>query len=246
MKQKGIQHKSTESVEGAIKDVDRKTGTVTGYYAAFDSKDSDKDIIRKGAFNKSIGEMGAQGKDLIFHLHQHDAGQVLGKPSVLLEDDFGLYFETKFADTALANDVLALYEAGVYKQHSIGFQYMPDKTIHHDKGESEYYELMEVKLYEGSTVTWGANSNTPFTGFKSEQDKEEKITKEIKSLLSAIKSVNGLTDETYKLMELRVLNLTKKLSEPLQDTPKVSEPTVETVTQKGLDYNYLITNFKLT
>lgn len=245
MKQKGIQHKSTESIEGAIKDVDRKSGVVTGYFAAFDIKDSDKDIIRRGAFNKSIGEMGAQGKDLIFHLHQHDAGQVLGKPHVLVEDEFGLYFETKFADTRLANDVLALYEAGVYKQHSIGFQYLPDKTIHHDKGDSEFFELLEVKLYEGSTVTWGANSSTPFTGFKSEQEKEEKIQQEIKSILRAIKSVDGLTDETYRLMELRVLNLTKKLSEPLVSTPKVSEPSEKSDTQKGVDYNYLIQNFKL-
>ena len=41
-----------------IKDIDGKKGIVTGYFADFNSIDSDGDIIRPGAFSKSISEWG--------------------------------------------------------------------------------------------------------------------------------------------------------------------------------------------
>ena len=45
--------------EMQIKDVDGKKGIVTGYFSDFNSIDSDGDIIKPGAFQKSISHYGA-------------------------------------------------------------------------------------------------------------------------------------------------------------------------------------------
>lgn len=44
---------SIKSVDASIKDVDQKKGIVSGYFAAFHSKDADGDIIKPGAFAKA-------------------------------------------------------------------------------------------------------------------------------------------------------------------------------------------------
>ena len=43
-----------------ISDFDEKNGVVKGYGSYFDNKDSDQDIIRKGAYQKTIQENGSR------------------------------------------------------------------------------------------------------------------------------------------------------------------------------------------
>ena len=45
-----------KSISGNINDIDVKNRIVTGYLANFGTKDSDDDVIEKGAFAKSIKE----------------------------------------------------------------------------------------------------------------------------------------------------------------------------------------------
>ena len=49
-----------KSFEYGIKDIDSSKGIITGYFSAFNSKDSDGDIIFKGAYSKTIQERRAQ------------------------------------------------------------------------------------------------------------------------------------------------------------------------------------------
>lgn len=182
---------------GLVKDVDTKKRVVTGYLSAFGNKDYDNDIIPKGAFTKTLTER----KDNIFFLNQHNWKQPHGKFSMLKEDNFGLYFESEpLIDTSYSSDALKLYEAGIVKEHSIGFQVM--KT---EKGsEPNTTMLTELKLYEGSNVTLGANSSTPFTGFKSLTIKE--VNDHYKLILKAFR--NGtFTDETFGLLEIALKQL---------------------------------------
>jgi len=48
----------TDSISATIKDVDGKQGIVSGYFNSFNNVDSDGDIIRPGAFTKTIAENG--------------------------------------------------------------------------------------------------------------------------------------------------------------------------------------------
>lgn len=125
---------------GAIKDIDVKSRIVTGYLSAFGNVDSDNDIIEKGAFSKSINE---RFND-IFYLQQHDWSKPLGKFKKLVEDEKGLYFEGEIINTSFGEDQLKLYEAGIVKEHSIGFI-----TVKSEKGNNARI-IKEVKLYEGS------------------------------------------------------------------------------------------------
>jgi len=205
---------------GTLKDVDVKSGTVTGYFAGFGNVDSDGDMITPGAFKKSINERGPDGVNRIAHLLQHDTYQPLAKPHVLQEDSKGLYFESTIAGTTYGKDALLLYEAGVYNEHSVGFQTITSERM--ESGTGIYYELREVKLWEGSTVTWGANSETPFIGFKSAGKKQ--IGDRFDKLIKAIK-IGTLTDETIHSIELEIRQIKALLTqEPSTDTLGDDEP----------------------
>jgi len=203
-----------KNFEGNIKDVDVAKRVVTGYLSAFGNKDYDNDVVEKGAFSKSINER----KDKIFFLNQHNWAQPHGKFSVLQEDDKGLYFESEpLIDTSYSSDALKLYEAGILKEHSIGFV-----TIKDDQKDGVRI-LRELKLYEGSNVTLGANPETPFTGMKSLTlaDINDKCT----LLYKAIRN-GDFTDETFTLLEYSLKELQfqayelgkKSLTEPFKDT----------------------------
>jgi HK97 family phage prohead protease len=182
------------------------------------------DIIVKGAFTKSIGER----KDQIFFLNQHNWEQPHGKFNVLQEDAKGLYFESMpLIDTSYSSDLLKLYDAGIINEHSIGYTTMKDE---YDKKEDARI-LKELKLYEGSNVTLGANPETPFLGMKAGTKRASDQVKRIMKMLR-----NGdLTDDTFALLEIalkqyetELIELGKKanVEPPVKDTQP--EPSADT------------------
>lgn len=199
---------------GAIKDIDVKSRIVTGYLSAFGNVDSDNDIIEKGAFSKSINERFNE----IFYLQQHDWSRPLGKFTKLEEDEKGLYFEGEIINTSFGEDQLKLYEAGIVKEHSIGFI-----TVKSEKGSNARI-IKEVKLYEGSAVTLGANSNTPFLGFKSSVNEAKDLYKKI---LKAHKD-GSFTDETHGLFEIALKQFEAQIIEEYKSTQTNEEPPKST------------------
>jgi len=201
-----------KNLQQGISDVDVKKGIVTGYFSSFDNMDSDGDVIRKGAFSKTINE----NFNRVRHLLDHDATKSVGKIMELKEDQRGLYYESKAGRHTLGRDFLLMVEDGLITEHSIGFV-----TIK-QKGMGQYNEISEVKLYEGSSLQgWGANEMTPITGMKNFED----TTFLMDNILNAIK--NGkYTDETFAKLELQLLQLHKQLQilkEASVDTPEPSE-----------------------
>lgn len=189
-----LQYKGTA---GSVKDVDSNKRVVTGYLSAFDNLDHDRDIMAKGAFSKSIAER----KNQIFFLNQHNWKQPHGKFNVLQEDEKGLYFESNpLPDVSYSNDVIKLYEAGIINEHSIGFNVIQSS---YDK-DQDVRIIKEVKLWEGSNVTLGANSSTPFTGMKSLTIKE--INQQCALILKEVRHGN-YTDETFMLLEIALKQL---------------------------------------
>jgi len=146
-----------KSLSNSIKDVDTSQGIVTGYFSAFGNIDDGMDMIVKGAFAESIKSWGTQGKDRIKHLWQHDTDKPIGKITLLKEDDYGLYFESKLSKTQLGQDALIQYQEGILKEHSIGYSVIQEEKKADANGKLTHWELQKVKLWEGSTVTWGMN-----------------------------------------------------------------------------------------
>jgi len=240
----------TKSFTIDITDVDVDSRIISGYCSTFNNVDSDGDLIVKGSFAKTLMENGPDSANpRIFHLYQHDITQVLGRPTVLKEDEKGLYFETKIANTSLGNDVLALYNEGIINEHSIGFQTIKSAN------RGSYNEIQEVKLFEFSTVTFGANANTPFLGFKSQFADQESITSQFDKVSKMLKA--EITPETTQLLHIYLNQLktafldlsTKSVEEPnplqdsLEDTHPIDE-AIEVEVKKNNDLELLESFFK--
>ena len=229
-----------KNLQGEIKDIDAKKRVVTGYLASFNNTDHHNDIIERGAFKKTIYER----MNDIYFLNQHNWAQPHGKFQILLEDAKGLYFESKpLVDTTYSSDLLKLYEAGIVKEHSIGYSTITSEF----DDERSVRVLKELKLYEGSNVTMAANPETPFTGFKCKTMKE--IDDEVKKITKAMRG-GTFTDETFILLEVALKQLQKdaynlgeqeyikslKDIEPVEATPIIVEP----------NYTKIINEFRKT
>jgi HK97 family phage prohead protease len=219
--------------KGAVKDVSGRT--VTGYYASWgaladdpapDSMwiDSDGDVFDPTAFNKTIAQNGPEGANRIWHLFNHSFGAPINKPKVLKADNFGVYFETVFPETTLGNDTLKLYEAGAITEHSVMFNIIQSRTNERSMQGEEYQLIQEVRMWEGSSVLWGANSNTPTTGIKSEQAEAQ-----IK-LLDSLMHNGTFSDETFLMIEksLQDIKAIYKGTNDLHPEPKHTEPAKPT------------------
>ena len=209
----------------AVKDVDVKKGIVTGYLSDFDTKDYDGDIIVKGAYKKTIQERTQ------YFLNQHNWYQPHGFFSVLEEDTKGLYFESNpLIGTSYSQDALKLYEAGIIKEHSVGFITIKDEYSQKDNARI----IKEIKLLEGSNVTLGANPNTPFTGFKSMTMDE--TNDQVKKIMKMLK--NGtLTDETFTLLEIALKQLQKQAYNLGIESLKDNEPLKDSTQSKSIEPN---------
>lgn len=197
-----------------LKDVDRKTRTVKGYFAAFNTKDADGDVIRPGAFAKTIAENGpASTHPRIKHILNHNPYQPLGKLKSLTEDAHGLLYESEIGTHQLGDDFLKMVESGLISEHSIGYRVIKEEN---DR-ENETNYLNELKLWEGSSLTaWGANEFTPLVSAKGVgvDVLEEKML--------ALEKFCKNSDASYETIELLLLQI-KQLHQYIIDL-KGTEP----------------------
>ena len=203
-----------------VKDVDAKSGVVAGYFSAFASVDSDGDILMPGAFKRSIQDWGVDGKQRIKHLLNHNPSQPLGKLTVLKEDNFGLYYESKIGTHQLGKDFIKMVESGLIGEHSIGF-----KTLREQKG-SDANEIHDVMLFEGSSLTaWGANENTPLIGMKGMKNIEQ-IQDQIKSFEKFIRD-SDVSDETIDLCLIKVKQLAQTIKQMQTSSTMAAEAPLQ-------------------
>lgn len=204
---------------------DTESRKVSGYLASFGTKDSDSDIIVKGAFTKSINERGVNSVTdrKIAYLWQHDMKEPIGKFTLLQEDEKGLYFEAEVSKIPLGDRVLAQYADGTLNQHSIGFQYVWDKMEYDE--ETDAFIIKEVNLFEGSVVTMGANENTPFTGMKAADidNANKDLKKEFESYLKRFSHV-----EQYELKQFVKKHIEITKQEPFNKDTLKHEPSEDT------------------
>ena len=151
----------------------------------------------------------------------YSCNQPHGKFSVLREDAKGLYFESEpLINTTYSDDAIKLYEAGIMTEHSIGFVTL--NSIDEVIDSKQIRKIKEVKLYEGSNVTIGANSSAQFMGLKNMtiKDLDEKIKKIIKYMRKGDISDDGfrLLELSLKDLQLHSFNLGKNTLE-LQESP---------------------------
>lgn len=183
----------------------------------------------------------------IKHALNHDLCELPGKIQTLEERIMnvagygnieGIYFETLMADTELGNDTLKNYMAEIYDNHSIGFRYVMDKLTMVERDSKAAWDKVvsnlinpqdaetrtwlwtvgEIKLFEGSTVAFGANSLTPFLGMAKAMTKDGLVSamvSRITRLEKALK-VGTQTDDMLQRFEIETLQV-KQMLEDLTD-----------------------------
>lgn len=212
---------SYKSISQQFKDVDLKGRMVSGYFSAFNVKDSDGDIILPGAFKKSIDERGPKSnRPRIKWFLNHDSWQVPGVLKELQEDSYGLAYTGVVGTHNLGNDFLKMVDSGIITEHSHGFRIVTEER----RDDVNY--IKESYLYEGSSLTaWGANEFTPLTGVKQQFDKE-RIIERIKRLEKFCKDSDA-TDETIEALLIEVKQLSQLVvsltTEPEQSTQPEKE-----------------------
>ncbi len=240
----------------AVKDIDIDTRIVKGYFASFNNVDSDGDSIMPGAFNKSIKEHGTESisNRKISHLAFHDVTRPVGVIKVLKEDDKGLYFESELGTHDEGNNALKMYKDGIIREHSIGFNYIADKTqfIEVNKDETDndliknvggYWKLHEVKLWEGSFVTFGSNSETPnLSAIKSKEDIDNELDKLKQRMNVFIKALkDGNYSEKYnQLFEVELLQIQKSFESLVKFEPFNKTLEQNKTDEDGTDHQKLM------
>lgn len=219
----------------AFKDIDAKKGIVTGYFSAFNNKDSDGDIILPGFFAKSIKERGPKSaQPRVKHLLDHNRTKAVAVLQDLKEDNIGLQYESKAGRHTNGQDWILMCEDGIITEHSVGFE-----TIKDERKDNINY-LMEGILWEGSSLQgWGANANTPITGIK-----ELKLTELSDRFVLIEKCIrNGkYSDEAFPHLEKELKAIKYLLQLLTLDTTKPDHPIDTTLPGlKVIDLNNLFT-----
>lgn len=133
-----------------IKSLDA-TGRFAGYASVFGVVDAQKDVVVRGAFEKSLRARRGEIK----LLWQHRPDEPVGTIERLFEDSKGLYVEgTLLLKVARSREAFALLKSGALDGLSIG--YMPIRS--RKSPLSGARELTEVDLLEVSLVTFPANA----------------------------------------------------------------------------------------
>jgi HK97 family phage prohead protease len=211
-----------------VYDIDEKNSLVKGYGSFFDNKDSDQDIIRKGAYQKTIQENGSRVK----YLYQHDMMQPIGKMTELYEDDKGLVFVAEVPKTSLGKDVIELMKAGVITENSVGI--MP--IVKENKGD--YREIREVKLYEISAVTLAANDQAKILDVKGISNIDQ-VYKRYDNICKLLRK-GDISDNLGYALESEILKLKTYFINATQPVVETTEPVEKS--QEVDIYKYLINN----
>ncbi|MGJ3231319.1 MAG: HK97 family phage prohead protease [Oceanicaulis sp.] len=120
---------------------------VAGYASLFDIEDHGRDLVRAGAFARSLKAKGARGVRMLF---QHDAGEPVGVWDEIAEDGRGLYVRGRILSGGpRGRAALGLVREGAVDGLSIGF-----RTVRSAPRPGGGRDLLELDLWEVSIVTF--------------------------------------------------------------------------------------------
>ncbi len=178
--------------------VDEGEHVIEVKFASFGNVDSDGDLLVKGCFAKSVNDRGPQSSTnrKIAFLWQHDMRNPIGRILEIREEDDGAYARIRMSDFDAVPDAKRAYVQltdGDINQFSFGFEYVWDK-VEYDE-EKDAFIVREVKLYEISVVTFGANERTEFMGEIKSEEAVKAYLKNIAYDKEKLKEIKRVIDE---------------------------------------------------
>lgn len=141
-----------------------ETGVFSGYGSVFHNEDSYGDVVRPGAFKKSLAEWAKKDR-LPPMLWQHDRREPIGVFTKMVEDEKGLFVEGRLLidDIPQARAAYALLKEKALGGMSIGYREILIEQDHDEKVTN----LLELDLWEVSVVTFPANEEATVDSVKS-------------------------------------------------------------------------------
>jgi len=134
-------------------------GTFEGLLSVYGNVDLGSDLVEPGAFTKTIQE----NKGVVPMLWQHDQKSPIGQLE-LVDSAEGLRVKGRFElEVQQAREAYVLVKSGIIKGLSIGYVAVKSVAI---KGVRH---LKELRLLEGSVVTFAMNPEAMITAVKAEQ-----------------------------------------------------------------------------
>ncbi len=186
-----------------------ESGTFTGYLSVFDVVDSYGDVVKKGAFRKSIKD-----KKEFPILWSHDMFEPLGV-FIAVEDDKGLLITGKLnLDVQRGREIRSLMAQGAVKGLSIGYRVMDSKPAERDGLQVRL--LKEIDLWEGSPCVFQACPDAEVDEVK---DRFGQFRREIEAI-DAFQITPEIRAELTNLIESLIALHGK--AEPPAGTPKKS------------------------
>jgi len=150
-----------------VRKFDDTDGTFEAYVAVWGDVDSYGTRFTRGAFRKSIQERLKAGNIKI--LWQHNIKEPIGIVKDAREDDHGLLVNGKLdIGVERADQARTQMLSGTINQMSFGFDIVKQK-----RATDGFIDISEVKLWEVSPVTFGANENTSVVNVRSRFEQAE-------------------------------------------------------------------------
>lgn len=166
----------------------------SGYASVFGGVDSYGDTIMPGAYKATL-----EDRKRPVAMRWNHYGPVIGKWTVMQEDEKGLYVEGELtAGHSVANDAYALLKHGAISGLSIG--YRPVKAVENQHGG---VDLHEIDLIEISVVESPADMSAQISDVKSAIEQAE-TRKEFEELL---RNAGGFSRTDAKALVSRIKSL---------------------------------------
>ena len=210
-----------------IIDIEDGVGYIEGYASVFGNVDHDGEVIEKGAFTKTLleGLPSRRIKLVDFHNAWLDSDYIIGVVEEANEDEHGLWFKARFSSVRRAQDVRTKIKEGILEALSIGYEVVKDRF---DREAGIRY-LTELKLFEISVVSWGANPLATINNSKSFNSQLRRLAwsaLRMKNLNQVLKEGQVLSQNNVKLIREAIADLQALLAvaEPDDSTQVNQEP----------------------
>lgn len=170
-----------------VKATDNDKGIIEGYGSVFGNVDFHDDIVKPGAFTKSL-----QKRNPALLLH-HDMRMPAGIWIEAREDDKGLFLRGQLnMEVQSSREAFSLAKQGALTGLSIGFFTKSDEII------DGIRHIKEVELLEVSMVTIPANQRARLTGTKSAPDNERDLEKALRELGYGREQAKAIVSKGFK------------------------------------------------
>lgn len=142
-------------------------GQFTAYASVFGNRDSYGDVVMPGAFTNTLADWKASGNPipLLFGHNMSDPDFNIGSVVNAVEDDHGLLITAQLdLENPKAMQTYRMLKGGRVNQMSYAYDVVDGGSGTVDG--QDVYELRDLKLYEVSVVTIGANQETEVLAVK--------------------------------------------------------------------------------